>query len=154
MQPPTRISTKKPSDAKKIGELSPVAALAKRARALDALDRKLRQPLAEPLRGHCCLADVRAGRIVFLASSSVWAAKLRSYQNAIMAEARVISGLKIEKFAVKVAPLPLVPPRQTKIKPLSRTAADHLKTAARSLSDPELQAVYLQLASLADRSSS
>ncbi|HEX6832801.1 MAG TPA: DciA family protein [Rudaea sp.] len=154
MQLSTNRSKKRPLTAQKPEELSPVAALAKRARALDALDRKLRQPLPEPLRRHCCLADVRAGRIVFLASSSVWAAKLRSHQNAIMTEASVITGLKIEKFAVKVAPLPLVPPRQTKIKPLSRAAADHLEAAARSLSDPDLRALYLRMASLADRSSS
>lgn len=154
MQSPTSRPKRPSTDLKKIDECPPVAALVKRARAMDALDRKLRQPLPEPLRRHCCLADVRAGRIVFLASSSVWAAKLRSYQNAIIADACVTTGLKIEKFAVKVAPLPLVPPRQTKITPLSRTAANHLEAAARSLSDPELKAVYLALASLADRSSS
>ncbi|HZP65299.1 MAG TPA: DciA family protein [Rudaea sp.] len=140
--------------AKSVGECPPVAALLSRARALDALDRKLRQPLPDPLRRQCCLADLRAGRLVFLASSPAWAAKLRFYQAAIMAEARVVSGLKIEKFAVKVARLPPVPPEQTRRKPLSKTAAEHLKTAARSLADPELRAVYLRLASLADDSSS
>ena len=145
---------KKTAPSKSIGECSPVAALTARARALDALDRKLRQPLPDALRRQCCLADVQAGRLVFLASSSVWAAKLRFYQTAIMAEARVVSGLKIEKFAVKVARLPPVPPEQTRRKPLSKTAAEHLKTAARSLADPELAAVYLRLASLAEDTSS
>ena len=138
--------------AKTIGECPPVAALAQRARALDALDRKLRQPLPDALRRQCCLADVRAGRLVFLATSSVWATKLRLHQAAIMAEARVASGLKIEKFAVKVAPLPPVPPEQIRRKPLSNAAAEHLKTAARSLADPELRAVFLRLASLAEDS--
>jgi len=146
--------TKKHTLTKSIGECSPVAALTARARALDALDRKLRQPLPDALRRQCCLADVQAGRLVFLATSSVWAAKLRFYQTAILAEARIVSGLKIEKFAVKVARLPPVPPEQTRRKPLSKTAAEHLKTAARSLADPELAAVYLRLASLADDSSS
>lgn len=133
-----------------IGECEPVAALAAHARALDALDRKLRQPLPDALRRQCCLADVRAGRLVFLASSSVWAAKLRFYQTALLAEARVVSGLQIEKFAVKVAPLPPVPPGQTRRKPLSKAAAEHLKAAAQSIADPELRAVYLRLASLAE----
>jgi len=74
------------------------------------------------------------------------------HQAALMAEARLVSGLKIEKFAVKVAPLPPVPPEQTRRKPLSNAAAEHLKTAARSLADPELRAVYLRLASLAEDS--
>jgi hypothetical protein len=150
--PPER--TRKRTPAKTIGECQPVAALAARARALDALDRKLRQPLPDMLRRQCCLADVQAGRLVFLASSSVWAAKLRFHQSAIMAEARVTSGLKIEKFVVKVARLPPVPPEQTRRKPLSKSAAEHLKTAAQSLADPELRAVYLRLAALAEDSSS
>ena len=74
------------------------------------------------------------------------------HQAALMADARVVSGLKIEKFAVKVAPLPPVPPEQTRRKPLSNATAEHLKTAARSLADPELRAVYLRLASLAEDS--
>ena len=153
MQPRSR-SPKSPSTAQSIGECGPVAALVARARALDALDRQLRQPLPEALRRQCCLASVQSGRIVFLASSSAWAAKLRLQQNAILAQARVISGLPVDKFTVKVAPLPPRPPRQTRRKPLSTTAAEHLKTAARSIADPELRAVYLRLASLAEPASS
>ena len=147
-------SPKPRSTAKKVGECGPVAALLARARALDALDRQLRQSLPEPLRSHCCLASVQTGRVVFLADSSVWAAKLRLQQNAIIAQARVASGLPIEKFAVKVAPLPPRPPRQTRRKPLSTAAAEHLRAAAVSIGDPELRAAYLRLASLAEGSSS
>ena len=153
MQPGPRPS-KSRSTAKLVGECGPVTALIARARALDALDRQLRQPLPEPLRRQCCLASLQSGRIVFLASSSAWAAKLRPYQNALIAQARVISGLPVEKFAVKVAPLPPRPRGQTRRKPLSPAAAEHLKTAARSLADPELRAVFLRLASLAEDSSS
>src|ERR1700722_5297691 len=151
---PSRPHSRKPSTSKSIGECSPVAALAQRARALDALDRQLRQPLPEPLRRHVRLADISADRLVFLASSSAWASKLRFHQTAILANARQVSGLPTAKFAVKVAPLPPVPPEQIRRKPLSKIAADHLKTAARSIADPELQAVYLRLASLAEDSSS
>jgi len=153
MQPSTPRS-KQRTPAKSIGECSPVAALTARARALDALDRKLRQSLPDPLRHQCRLADVRSGRLVFLASSSVWAAKLRLNQAALLTDARKVSGMAIEKFTVKVAPLPPVSPEQTRRKPLSHAAAEHLKTAARSVADPELRAVYLRLASLADDSCS
>jgi hypothetical protein len=146
--------TRKRSTAKSIGECPPVAALTARARALDALDHKLRQPLPEPLRHQCRLADIRAGRLVFLANSSVWAAKLRPYQAALLADARRIAGQPIEKFTVKVAPLLPLSPEQTRRKPLSHAAAEHLKAAARSVADPELRAVYLRLASLAEDSSS
>src|SRR5215470_5011355 len=151
---PTPPASKSRSTAKKVGECDPVAALITRARALDALDRQLRQPLPDPLRSQCVLASVQAGRIVFLASSSAWAAKLRLLQNAILAQARAISGLPVDKFTVKVAPLPPRPPRQQRRKPLSSAAAEHLKTAARSIADPELKAVYLRLASLAEPASS
>jgi len=133
-----------------IGESAPVAALLARARALDALDRQLRQPLPDALRRQCRLATVQSGRIVFLASSSTWAAKLRLHQNAILAHARTTSGLPIEKFAVKVAALPPVPRESAKPKPLSKASAEHLRLVARSLADPELRAAYLKLASLAE----
>src|SRR6185503_17261225 len=83
------------STAKSVGECGPVAALVSRARALDALDRQLRQPLPEPLRSQCCLASIQSGRVVFLASSSAWAAKLRLQQNAIIKQARIVSGLPV-----------------------------------------------------------
>jgi hypothetical protein len=149
---PTTPRTRKRSAAKSIGECPPVAALTARARALDALDHKLRQPLPDPLRLQCRLADIRAGRLVFLASSSVWAAKLRLHQAALLADARRIAGQPIEKFTVKVAPLLPLSPEQTRRKPLSHAAAEHLKAAARSVADPELRAVYLRLASLAEDS--
>lgn len=146
----TTTHRRKTTRAKSVGECKPVAALTARARALDALDRKLRQPLPENLRRQCCLADVHSGRLVFLATSSVWAAKLRFYQTALLIEARMISGLQIEKFVVKVAPLPPVPPEQTRRKPLSHATAEHLRAAAQSIADPELREVFLRLASIAD----
>ena len=149
-----RPRTRKPGFLQPIGESSPVAALAQRARALDAMDRQLRQSLPEPLRRHVHMADISAQRLVFLADSSAWASKLRFHQTALLTQARQVSGLPTAKFAVKVAPLPPVPPEQIRRKPLSKIAADHLKTAARSIADPELQAVYLRMASLAEDSSS
>ncbi|MBS0570776.1 MAG: DUF721 domain-containing protein, partial [Proteobacteria bacterium] len=105
-------ASRKRLPAKAVSEVPAVAALAAHARALDALDRTLRQSLPDPLRRQCCLADLRAGRLVFLASSPVWAAKLRFHQATLLAEARKVAGAPIGKFAVKVAPLPPVPPEQ------------------------------------------
>lgn len=117
---------------------------------LATLDGQLRLSLPEPLRRQCCLADVRAGRVVFLATSPAWAAKLRLMQNLILAQARQALGADIRTFTVKVADLAPVPPEPARRKPLSPAAAEHLKTAAKSLADPELRALYLKLASLAD----
>ncbi len=150
-----RQRSSKPGNLQPIGECSPVAALTQRARALDALDRQLRQSLPEPLRRHVQMADIGPKRLVFLADSSAWASKLRFHQTALLALARQVSGLPANQFAVKVAPLPPVPPEQIRRNTssktgLSKTAADHLTAAARSVADPELKAVYLQMASLAE----
>lgn len=143
-------SSRKRLSAKTVGEVPAVAALAAHARALDALDRTLRQSLPDSLRRQCCLADLRAGRLVFLASSPAWAAKLRFHQATLLADAQKIARVPVGKFAVKVAPLPPVPPEQIRRRPLSHAAADHLKTAAQSVADPGLRAAYLRLASLAE----
>jgi hypothetical protein len=123
--------------------------LAEYARALDVLDRRLRRLLPDAVARETRLADVRGGRVVFLASSPAWASRLRLQQAALMAEARVALGDVVERFAVKVAPMPPVPAENTQQKPLSATAAAHLRMAAKSLSDPELRALYLHLASFA-----
>ena len=158
------MQTKIPPSAKKtrpslpghkpVSETPPIASLVKRARALEALDLRLRLTLPPSLRPNCCLADARAGRVVFLANSSTWAAKLRLHQTAILAEAHKALGQPFKSFAVKVAPLPSVPPETTRRKPLSHITAKHLTQAALTLADPELRAMYLQLASLAEESDS
>jgi hypothetical protein len=124
-------------------------ALADRARALDALDEKLRRLLPVATARETRLADVRNGRIVFLASSPTWASRLRLYEATLLAEARIALGDVVERLAVKVAPLPTVPPVPTKPKPLSTATARHLRATATALQDPELRALYLQLASIA-----
>jgi len=156
MQPklPNPSARRSNSGLKTVSELAPIAALMERARALMDLDTRLRLTLPESVRRHCCLADVRAGRVVFLADSSTWAAKLRLHQSVILAEAQRALGQEVKSFAVKVAPLPSVPPEPARRKPLSRTSASHLEMAARSLVDPELRALFLQLASLAEQTDS
>lgn len=155
-KPPSTASTSRrpPSGPKPVGETSPVASLIKRARALEALDLRLRLTLPPALRLHCCLADARQDRVVFLADSSTWAAKLRLHQSPILAEAQKALGQPFKSFAVKVAPLPSVPPEPARRKPLSHTAAMHLSKAAASLADPELRALFLSMASLAETADS
>lgn len=124
--------------------------LADRARALDELDDRLRHLLPEAVARETRLADVRNGRIVFLASSPTWASRIRLYQSALLAEARAATNGGVEHFTVKVAPLPTVPPNPPRPKPLSSAAAHHLRATAEVLPDPELRAIYLNLASLAE----
>jgi hypothetical protein len=134
-------------------ECGPVAALARRAHELDEMDRRLRQTLPSPLRDQVRLADIRDGRIVFLAPSPAWASRLRLAQAQILAAARAM-GAQAGSVVVKVVPPPAAPHEPAKRTPLSRAAAEHLETAARSLSDPELRALFLELASIAEVSDS
>ena len=148
-------SGRRPDPAARTGprpatECVALGTLAGRARALDALDQRLRSLLPAAVARETRLADVRNGRIVFLASSPTWASRIRLYQAALLAEARTALGGTVERFTVKVAPLPTVPPEPTKPKPLSAGAAQHLRATATVLQDPELGALCLQLASIAD----
>ena len=136
-----------------VAECLALDTLAQRARALDLLDGKLRHHLPAALASECHLADLRNGRLVFIATSSTWATRLRLHQTSLLSAARAVTGDTVEHFAVKVAPLPPVPAEPAKAKPLSTTAANHLRTAAKTITDPELQALYLQLASLASSDS-
>ena len=131
-------------------ECASLDTLAVRARALDALDGKLRHLLPATLARECRLANLRNGRLVFLASSPAWATRLRLHQEALLAEARAAVGDTVGQLVVKVAALPPVPPEPARRKPLSAAAADHLRTAAKSIRDPDLRALFLDLASLAE----
>jgi hypothetical protein len=132
-----------------IAQISPVAALAKKAVKLEALDRALRQTLSSPLREQVRFANWRGDSLVFLASSPAWASRLRLQQAQILAAARAI-GAHAGSVIVKVAPLPPPDPQPEQSKPLSVAAALHLKAAANSVADAELKALFLELASIAE----
>ena len=136
-----------------IGDISPVAALAKKAVKLEALDRALRQTLPLPLREQVRFANWRGNSLVFLASSPAWASRLRMQQAQILAAARAI-GANAGSVTVKVAPRPPPDPQPEQSKPLSAAAALHLKAAANSIQDPELRALFLELASIAETTNS
>lgn len=134
---------------KSIVECGSFATLARKAGMLEALDRALRQTLPSPLREQVRFANLRNDRLVFLASSPAWASRLRLMQTQILATASAI-GTHASSVTVKVAPQPPVATQPDRSKPLSPAAATHLRAAAASLTDPELRALYLELASLAE----
>lgn len=145
---PRPSSRQRPSTAKAVGECTPVASLRDRARALAALDLRLRRSLPAPLRDQVRLADLRDGRIVFLAPTPAMAARLGTCRADLLATAHML-GAQAEAVVVKVASIPEDTYVPVRTKPLPRTAADHLRKAAQSLTDHELKALFLKLASLA-----
>lgn len=149
MPPPSQPSRRSTRGLKSISEFGPVASLAQKARELDQLDRQLRATLPAPMRDQIRFADLRDGRLVFLAPSSAWASRVRLYQTQILEAARAL-GASAHSVAVKVAPLPPVEVIPDRHRPLSASAARHLRAAAASLTDPALKGLFLELASKAD----
>lgn len=134
---------------KPLADCGSFATLARKADALEALDRALRQTLPSPLREQVRFANLRNDRLVFLASSPAWASRLRLMQTQILATARAI-GTCASSVTVKVAPQPPAAIEPDRSKPLSPTAAAHLRAAAASFTDPEMRVLFLELASLAE----
>jgi hypothetical protein len=151
--PAPAISRRIGNGPKSLVECGSFATLARKAGALEALDRALRQTLPSPLREQVRFADLRNDRLVFLASSPAWASRLRLMQTQILATARAI-GTCASSVTVKVAPQPPVVTEPDRSKPLSLAAASHLRAAAASISDPELRVLFLELASLAETADS
>jgi hypothetical protein len=123
--------------------------LVDRARLLDALDAVLREALPETIANQCRLANVKGKRLVFLASSSTVAARLRLLADVLYQAARTRAGQTYTHLTIKVARLPARPQGDQSQNPLSHAAAKHLTAAADAVTDPELADLLRRLASLA-----
>ncbi|MGB3382860.1 MAG: DciA family protein, partial [Rhodanobacter sp.] len=66
-------SRRRDNGPKSLADCGSFASLARKADALEALDRALRQTLPSPLREQVRFANLRNNRLVFLASSPAWA---------------------------------------------------------------------------------
>lgn len=121
--------------------------LVERALWLDALDRKLRHCLPPALADHCRLGNVRDGTLVFLVGSPVWKAKLRLHADDLLEAARA-AGLPARELVLKVATMQPVPPDAAPRLPLSQSARDALRATAETITDPELRAKLIALASI------
>lgn len=120
-----------------------------RAAQLADLNRQLQQSLPPTLAGHIVLAGIHAGRALFLATSSAWAARARLQQGQLRQNLQAL-GQQVRSVDVKVVQPERTPRTAPVKKPLTTTTAEHLRSVAASTSDPELQARFLALASLAD----
>lgn len=146
-------SRRRDNGPKSLADCGSFASLARKAGALEALDRALRQTLPSPLREQVRFANLRNNRLVFLASSPAWASRLRLMQAQILASASAV-GACASSVTVKVAPQPPAATVPDQSKPLSPAAAAHLRAAAASSTDPEWKDLFLQLASFAETADS
>jgi hypothetical protein len=106
----------------------------RRALWLDALDQQLRPLLPSGLAGHCRLANVSGGQLVFVTDSPVWRARVRLAEAELLDAARSV-GLNPTAVIVKTTTAPLHPPSSAKATaPLvSATARQAVSDALASL---------------------
>ncbi len=139
----------KPNTPVAITACAGLSKLFSQARELETLDRRLREPLPRQLSEQVRLASIHGPRIVFVASTSAWASRLRMQQRRILETAHTL-GITARSLLVKVAPLPVPAPAPILRKPLSKTAAMYLRKAAAVSSDPDMRSQLLALAALAN----
>lgn len=149
--------TTDPPKSNRSGCSQPVAAadclralpLSTRATQLAALSRQFQQKLPPALAGHIVLASVHAGKALVLATTPAWATRARLCQGQLCHILQAL-GQQVRSVAVKVVQPPRAPHAPEERKPLAPATAEHLRSMAASLPDPELRARFLELASLAD----
>lgn len=126
--------------------------LQKNLKKQQSLQEKMHYHLPDEFRDkvHCHLS---AGYLKIYAISSLWASKLRYQQQQILKSVSSDPSLNVQKIKIHVGVNPgslYKTPEKTKLK-ISQTAKASLTESAASSNDPELKAVFLRLAALADR---
>jgi hypothetical protein len=120
----------------------------RRARELDRLDRLLRQKLPAAVAENSRLANIDAGKLVFLVNAPVWKSKLRILADVLL-DAANAAGHPARALVVKVVPPAASNSPEPGVgKPLSEAVRESLRAAARSVEDPDLRAQLLKLASV------
>ena len=111
------------------------------ALGLEALDRQLRPLLPPGLAMHVKLANVVDGRLVFLADSPVWHARLRLATNQLLGAARSV-GLEVREVTVRTTSQPIRPDARlsAQVAPPSRrpgpAAQEAFRAALEALDEP------------------
>lgn len=123
-----------------------------RARDVDRLSQRIVPLLPIPLRGHVGFAGLRNDRVLLLVESSAWATRVRMDQARILAAVHSL-GLAASSVTAKVAPIPVSIGDSTATPKLSPRAAKAIRAGAASMADPDLRALFLELAALAENPS-
>ncbi|MBS0432790.1 MAG: DUF721 domain-containing protein [Proteobacteria bacterium] len=145
--------TRKASSPKPIAQCAPVMALSARARALEELDRRFREAMPPPLNERLRLAGRRGNHAVLLAPTAGWATRARAAAPRVLAILRSL-GINADSILVKIVPeTPAAGDVRASLPPLSAASAQHLRQAAKAMSDPELRDLFLELASFAENDS-
>lgn len=123
-----------------------MADLAARARDVDRLSQRIVPLLPAPLRDHVHCAVLRSDHLLLLVESAAWATRVRMEQTRILAAVHSL-GMAATSVTAKVASMP-VPSGDSaaSARPLSRHAAETIRASASAIADPDLRALFLELA--------
>ncbi len=122
-----------------------LAALVRRARRLEAVQREAAAFLGLPLAAHARVANVSGEVLVLLADGPAWAARLRFQARALAAHLNARFGLRIARTRVRIAP-PRPTPAPRGRAPIPPAGREALARAARTVTDPDLRAALQRLA--------
>jgi hypothetical protein len=131
---------------------SGVSRLMSCARALGRLDARLHELIPPPLNEHCRILSLRDDTLVLAADSPVWAARLRFHSTQLIRQLAESRTVKLRTVCVRIRPsgnrrTTQMPRRRNT---LSGNTSRLIEQAARDLSDPDLKAALLRLASRRD----
>jgi len=104
--------------------------------------------LPAPLREHVGFAGVRNDRVLLLVESSAWATRVRMEQSRILAAVHSL-GLAASSVTAKVMPLRAPADGSAATPSLTPRAAQTIRAAASAIADPDLRALFLELATSA-----
>lgn len=132
-----------------LSQCGPVADLAARAREVDLVSQRIVPNLPSPLREHVGFAGLRNDRLLLLVESPAWATRARMDRARILAAVHSL-GFAASSVAAKVAPRLAPSGDSITTPPLSPGSARAIRAAAAAIADPDLRALFLELAALAE----
>jgi hypothetical protein len=123
-----------------------VAALLRQAKEQQRLTARLREMLPPDLAGRLHSARLRGACLVLFAESPAWASRLRFAAPRLQAMLPGVRATRIKTLPPEEEVGRRKTSRHPAVTPLGPQAADHLRTAAAAVSDPELRLALEHLA--------
>ncbi|HEY9112276.1 MAG TPA: DciA family protein [Rhodanobacteraceae bacterium] len=132
-----------------LSQCAPIADLAARAREVDRTSQRIVPLLPTPLREHVGFAGLRNDRVLLLVESSAWATRARMEQSRILAAVHSL-GLAASSVTAKVMSLRAPVGGSADTPSLTPRTAQSIRAAASAIADPDLRALFLELAAVAE----
>ena len=122
------------------------SALVQQAQRWTRYNKLLQSVLDDSIRKHCQLGSVNKNRIVLLAESPAWAARIRLHSTTMRKQLRARTGNQDLLIVVKVRPIvPAEPDTTLNPATLSQSAIQTIRRSANTISDETLRKALLRI---------